>query len=83
MSKRAKLLAAIRNNPNNVRFEDLVSLITGLGFVKARQAGSHMMFKHSAHPEAHITLQDSKGKAKPYQVRQVLEVIDTCKLEAK
>jgi predicted RNA binding protein YcfA (HicA-like mRNA interferase family) len=83
VSKRAKLLAAIRHNPNNVRFEDLLALLLALGFVEVRQAGSHKQFKHPQHPEVHVTLQNSKGKAKPYQVRQALEAIDTCKLEAK
>jgi predicted RNase H-like HicB family nuclease/predicted RNA binding protein YcfA (HicA-like mRNA interferase family) len=72
MSKRAKLLAAIRSNPSNVRFEDLVSLLTGLGFIEARHTGSHKQFKHPRHPEVHVTLQDSKGevqmKAFPYRV---------------
>lgn len=74
---------AIRNNPNDVRFSDLVSALLGLGFVKARQIGSHQQFEHPEHRDVHVTLQENKGKAKGYQVRQVLAVIDRCKLEEK
>jgi predicted RNA binding protein YcfA (HicA-like mRNA interferase family) len=76
MSKRAKLIASIRNNPSNVRFADLLSLLAALGFKQVRQAGSHKQFKSVDHPEVHLTLQQSSGMAKPYQVRQVLAVVD-------
>lgn len=84
MSKRAKLFEAIRNNPKGVRFEDLVRLIEALGFAKARQQGSHAIYQHPQHPAELVTLQPTKdGMAKPYQVKQVLEVSDRCKLEVE
>ena len=82
MSKRAKLLAAVRNNPRNVRFDDLVRLVLALGFEFVRQSGSHAIYQHPAHPAELLNLQEAKdGNAKPYQVDQVLAVIDRCQLE--
>lgn len=82
MSKREKLLAAVRNNPRDVRFEDLVRLIEALGFVFDRQAGSHRIYVHSNTAIPLINVQDTKnGKAKPYQVEQVLALIDAHNLE--
>lgn len=44
MSKADKLLDAIKDNPKNVRFEDIESLLNALGF-KTRSRGSHYTFK--------------------------------------
>jgi predicted RNA binding protein YcfA (HicA-like mRNA interferase family) len=82
VTKREKLFDAVRNNPRDVRFVDLVRLVEGVGFVRVRQSGSHAVFQHPEHPTELIDLQPgSSGKAKPYQVRQVLDVLDRCKLE--
>ena len=57
----------------NVRFEDLRSLLLALGFVE-RTRGSHHMFGKSG-VEQQINLQRDGAKAKPYQVKQVRDVI--------
>ena len=44
MSKKAKLLAKIRNNPRAVRFEELVKLLEWYGFELKRVRGSHHSF---------------------------------------
>lgn len=84
MSKRQKLLDHCRNNPNGVSFDDLVLLLKALGFEHARTTGSHMIF---VHPNARIPLVNlqagKSGMAKPYQVRQVLDLVDTYGLEVK
>lgn len=77
MSTRDKLLASIRNNPRNVRFADLVALLAGHGFTKARQNGSHQIFAHPRFPGT-VTIQEGpNGTAKGYQVRQALAAIET------
>jgi hypothetical protein len=57
----------------NVRFEDLRALLLEFGFVE-RTRGSHHMFGKSG-VEQQINLQRDGAKAKPYQVRQVREMI--------
>lgn len=84
MSKKAKRLAAIRNNVSDVRFDDLVALLLSLGFVSVRQAGSHAIYQHPAHSASLVNLQTTKnGKAKVYQVEQVLALVDSLNLEVE
>lgn len=47
MSKREKLLEKIRNNPRNVRFDDLDSILIEYGFMRRQsQSGtSHYVYK--------------------------------------
>jgi len=51
------------------------SLVESLGFRLARVNGSHHIFAHAALPEL-VNLQEVDGKCKPYQVKQVLKLID-------
>jgi predicted RNA binding protein YcfA (HicA-like mRNA interferase family) len=57
----------------NVRFEDLRTLLLALGFVE-RTRGSHHMFGRAG-IEQQINLQRDGAKAKPYQVKQVREIL--------
>ena len=70
-----KLFQRIVNNPRNVRFETLTMLATSFGFKLVRIQGSHHIFSHSQIDEI-INLQDIQGMAKPYQVRQLLGLIE-------
>lgn len=75
VSKRDKLLRAARNNPGNLRFAELCRLAENYGFVFARQGGSHAVYKRPGHMGV-MTFQDDGGKAKGYQVKQLLAAID-------
>lgn len=57
----------------NVRFSDLCALLAWLGF-DLRVKGSHHIFTRMDVAEI-LNLQDKQGKAKPYQVKQVRDVI--------
>ncbi len=71
----------MRREPLNVRFIDLFKVCEE-HFGKPRQAGtSHAIFKTPWPGNPRVNIQDDKGKAKAYQVRQVLMAID--KLENK
>jgi hypothetical protein len=48
LAKRDKRLAAIRNNPRAVRFEDLRSVLEAAGFTGRRGKGDHWVFAHPA-----------------------------------
>lgn len=77
MNKR-KLLERVRNNPKDVRFSDLVSLVESFGYVLRRRSnGSHRFFTHRETQHV-LNLQSGKhGKAKAYQVKEFLEAVDT------
>ena len=70
-----------RNNPNDVKFSDLCKVCDHY-FGEARQSStSHRVYKTPWLGDPRVNIQNSKGKAKPYQVRQVLKAIE--KLEVK
>lgn len=67
----------MRKNPANVRFSDLVRVCDHY-FGDARQTGgSHRIYKTPWQGDPRVNIQESgDGKAKIYQVRQVLAAID-------
>jgi hypothetical protein len=76
MSDLSKILAQMRREPANVRFSELKKVCRHF-FGDPRQDGtSHAVFKTPWIGDPRINIQDAKGKAKPYQVRQVLLAID-------
>jgi hypothetical protein len=74
MSKAEKLLESLRNNPKNVRFSDACNVAESF-FGKPRVVGSHHVY--TTKTGLRVNLQPGKdGKAKSYQVEQLLEAID-------
>ena len=80
MGKYDKLLERILRGTSdaNIGFDELRALLLSLGF-EQRIRGSHHLFTKSGIAEK-INLQRDDGKAKPYQVRQVRNVIVQYKL---
>lgn len=76
MSKCSKAEEKARSSSSNLAFSDLCRLAECYGFVFRRQVGSHRIYTHPLHPEARMNFQDDRGKAKPYQVQQLLDWID-------
>ncbi|MBE9218154.1 toxin HicA [Dolichospermum flos-aquae] len=76
MTQIKKILAELKNNPQNVNFTDLVKVCTHY-FGEPRQQGtSHCVYKMPWGGDPRVNIQSDKGKAKPYQVRQVLDAIE-------
>ncbi len=70
-----KTLEQMRREPANVRFSELKKVCETY-FGEARQSGSsHTIFKTPWIGDPRINIQDDKGKAKAYQVKQVLLAI--------
>jgi len=70
------ILAKIRRNPKGVRFSDLCKICDHY-FGKARMSGSsHRVYKTPWAGDPRVNIQNAKGKAKPYQARQVLLAIE-------
>ncbi len=79
MSSVEKILEQLRKEPANVRFADLRKVCESF-FGEPRQNGtSHLIFKTPWQGDPRINIQEAGGKAKPYQVRQVLQAIDKLK----
>ena len=70
------LLQKMRDNPKGIRFNELKALCMLL-FGQPRQSGSsHCIFSTPWQGDPRINIQNDKGMAKPYQVRQVLKAIE-------
>ena len=74
MNKRKILNKALRGS-KNIRFQEMLTLIQAFGFRISRVSGSHHIFTHPDIPEL-LNLQNVDGKAKPYQIRQFLGLIE-------
>jgi predicted RNA binding protein YcfA (HicA-like mRNA interferase family) len=75
VSKAVKRFEAAKNNPAGVTYAELVSIVESAGFKLARKEGSHRVFTRSDVAEI-INLQAKGRRAKPYQVKQVIEIIE-------
>ena len=81
MNKR-KLLAKALSGSKNLRFGEAAALAEAFGFHLSRTKGSHHIFVHPRVREL-VNLQEVGGKAKPYQVRQLLEIVERYDLELR
>jgi predicted RNA binding protein YcfA (HicA-like mRNA interferase family) len=66
----------------NVSFADMVNLAEGFGFRLQRISGSHHIFVHPDLPEL-LNLQSVGGEAKPYQIRQLLRLVERYNLKVE
>ncbi len=74
-----KIVAQMRREPANVRFKDVTKVCEHY-FGQARQSGTgHAIFKTPWAGDPRINIQAAQGKAKAYQVRQVLLAIEKLK----
>jgi hypothetical protein len=75
MDPRRLLARLARGDVANVSFPDLRRLVEMFGFELRRTSGSHHIFVHPEVPEL-LNLQEVRGQAKPYQVRQFLRLVE-------
>ncbi len=73
--KKKKLLEKILSGSKNIQFDEMVSLIEAFGFRLDRVSGSHHIFKNPNISDL-INIQNRKGKAQPYQIRQFLAIVE-------
>ena len=75
MTRISALLQTMRANPAGVRFTDLSKVCVHF-FGDPRQTGtSHQVFTMPWAGDPRVNIQNVRGMAKPYQVRQVLAAI--------
>lgn len=76
MTKKEDLLAKAKNNPKGLRFDEARRLAEYHSWVHNRTNGSHFIYTKEAIIGV-LDFQETKdGKAKPYQVKQLLEYIE-------
>lgn len=70
------ILEKMRRNPKNIRFNEICRVCDHF-FGKPRKSGtSHRVYKTPWPGDPRVNVQNSQGKAKAYQVRQVLLAVD-------
>lgn len=75
----AEDLQRLRNNPRGIRFSELTR-ICDRHFGRPRQSGSHLIYPMLWPGDPRVNLQNRRGMAKAYEVRQVIRAIE--KLES-
>ena len=76
MAQLKDILAQMRRNPQDIRFPDLCRVCDRY-FGDARQSsGSHRVYKTLWHGDPRVNIQNRRGLAKAYQVKQVLKAIE-------
>ena len=81
MAKINDIIERMKQNPKDVRFSDLCKVCESY-FGEARQDGSsHRVYKTPWQGDPRVNIQNHKGKAKAYQVKQVLRAIERLEVE--
>lgn len=75
MNSRKLLQRLTRGALQNVAFTDFRRLVEAFGFTLARVSGSHHIFTHPGISEL-VNIQDVRGEAKAYQIRQFLRLVE-------
>jgi hypothetical protein len=73
MSKREKAIAKIRQNPKNVRFEEIETILNRLGFTKRQDGISHAQFTLGKHI---IGVPKRRPFVKPKYIELLLDELD-------
>jgi hypothetical protein len=81
MGRTENILRQMKQNPNDVRFAELCK-ICDLYFGEARQkSSSHRVYKTPWQGDPRVNIQNQNGKAKAYQVKQVLKAIERMEVD--
>jgi hypothetical protein len=76
LAKTEDILLQMKRNPKGIRYDDLCK-VRDYYFGKARQtSSSHRIYKTPWQGDPRINVQNYKGKAKVYQIKQVLLAIE-------
>ena len=76
MPKIKDILTQMNRNPKDVRFSDLCKVCDHY-FGEPRQSGSsHRIYKTPWRGDPRINIQNHRGKAKAYQVKQILLALE-------
>ena len=81
ITKSDAIFLQMKRNSKNVRFVDLCK-VCDYYFGKARQSStSHRIYKTPWQGDPRVNIQNNKGKAKAYQVKQVINAIERLEVD--
>ncbi|MCH9756991.1 MAG: toxin HicA [Gammaproteobacteria bacterium] len=73
------LIEKMKHNPKGVRFVELEKVCEHYFGAPRKSGGSHCIYKMPWSGDPRVNIQNSQGKAKAYQVKQVLQAIGKLK----
>ena len=76
MTKIDDLLSELKQNPKGIRFSDLYRICDHYFGEPRQKKSSHRIYKTPWQGDPRVNIQNDKGKAKAYQVKQVLLAIE-------
>ncbi len=83
MARVDETVEQMRQNPKGIRFAEACRVCDHF-FGKPRQKGSsHRIYKTPWQGDPRVNIQNDKGKAKAYQVKQVLRAIERLEYESR
>jgi hypothetical protein len=81
MSSLDAIVTVMRNNPGGVRFSELCKVCDHYFGLPRQTSGSHRVYKTPWNGDPRVNIQNDKGRAKAYQVKQVLKAIERMEVE--
>jgi predicted RNA binding protein YcfA (HicA-like mRNA interferase family) len=75
MASPRRTLEAVKRGGSGISFRDLQRLLEKLGFRLSRISGSHHIYIHPRVPRP-VNIQSVEKGAKPYQVRQIRDIME-------
>lgn len=81
MAKIQGILSQMRQNPKSIKFTDLCKVCDAY-FGEPRQSGSsHRVYRSPWKGDPRVNIQNGKGMAKTYQVKQVLQAVERLEMQ--
>jgi hypothetical protein len=71
-----QLLRKMRDSPTNIRFVELEKVCDHFFEKRPSKKTSHQTYKTPWMGDPRVNIQNDRGKAKPYQVHQVLQAVE-------
>ena len=81
MGSLEEIIAQIIRNPQDVRFSDLCKVCDHYFGAPRRGVTSHRVYRTPWPGDPRVNIQNKKGKARAYQVKQVLKALARLELE--
>ena len=81
MADVAMIVSAMRRSPQNVRFAELAKVCDQFFGPPRQQGTSHRVYRTPWPGDPRVNIQNERGKAKAYQVKQVLRAIERLEVE--
>ncbi|MCC5847139.1 MAG: toxin HicA [Verrucomicrobia bacterium] len=81
MSKIDDIIDQMRRNPKGIRFVDACRVCDHYFGESRQNKSSHKVYKTPWQGDPRVNIQNAKGKAKAYQVKQILKAIERLEYE--